>query len=129
LTRDWHVDGYPANKSLVPHGMAVVLNNPSVWRHTAPAHPERHLRCARHLGADARDAASEDAGDVLAGRVIELMRATGMPNGLTALGFGESDVDALATGAEPQYRVIKNAPVPIGCDELKALFRSALTYW
>src|SRR4030095_3531361 len=26
LTKDWHVDGYPAGKSLVPHGMAVVLN-------------------------------------------------------------------------------------------------------
>jgi hydroxyacid-oxoacid transhydrogenase len=129
LARDWHVDGYPSGKSLVPHGMAVVLNNPSVWRHTARAHPERHLRCARHLGADARDAHFDDAGEVLAARIIELMRATGMPNGLTALGFGEKDVDDLATGAEPQYRVIKNAPVDIGRDELKGLFRSALAYW
>ena len=129
LARDWHVDGYPPSKSLVPHGMAVVLNNPSVWRHTARAHPERHLRCARHLGADTRDAHFDDAGEVLAARIIELMRATGMPNGLTALGFGEKDVDDLATGAEPQYRVIKNAPVDIGRDELKGLFRSALAYW
>jgi len=129
LARDWHVDGYPSGKSLVPHGMAVVLNNPSVWRHTARAHPERHLRCARHLGADTRDAHFDDAGEVLAARIIELMRATGMPNGLTALGFGEKDVDDLATGAEPQYRVIKNAPVDIGRDELKGLFRSALAYW
>jgi len=129
LARDWHVDGYPPGKSLVPHGMAVVLNNPSVWRHTARAHPERHLRCARHLGADTRDAHFDDAGEVLAARIIELMRATGMPNGLTALGFGEKDVDDLATGAEPQYRVIKNAPVDIGREELKGLFRSALAYW
>ena len=57
LVKDWHVDGYPAGKPLVPHGMAVVLNNPSVWRHTAPAHPTRHLRCAHALGAsiDGRD--------------------------------------------------------------------------
>jgi alcohol dehydrogenase class IV len=52
-----------------------------------------------------------------------------MPNGLNALGFDESHVDALATGAEPQYRVIRNAPVDIGRDELKRLFRSALRYW
>jgi hypothetical protein len=57
------------------------------------------------------------------------MRATGMPNGLTALGFGEGDVDALATGAEPQYRVIKNAPVDIGRPQLQSLFRAALRYW
>ena len=129
LTRDWHVDGYPERKSLVPHGMAVVLNNPSVWRHTAPAHPERHLRCAVHLGADARGATPEDAGEVLAGRIIELMRATGMPNGLTALGFDDDDVDALATGAEPQYRVIRNAPVDIGRSQLQQLFKAAMRYW
>jgi alcohol dehydrogenase class IV len=129
LVRDWHVQGYPEGRTLVPHGMAVVLNNPSVWRHTAHAHPERHLRCAQHLGADTRGATAQDAGEVLAGRIIELMRATGMPNGLTALGFGERDVDALATGAEPQYRVIKNAPVDIGRPQLQALFRAALTYW
>ena len=39
LTKDWHVAGYPEGKTLVPHGMAVVLNNPSVWRYTAPTLP------------------------------------------------------------------------------------------
>ena len=129
LTKNWHVDGYPEGKTLVPHGMAVVLNNPSVWRHTAPAHPERHLHCARALGAEMRGATPGDAGEVLATRIIDLMKATGMPNGLTALGFGESEIDALATGAEPQYRVIKNAPVDIGRDDLRSLFRAALRYW
>jgi alcohol dehydrogenase class IV len=129
LTKDWHVPGYPEGKTLVPHGMAVVLNNPSVWRHTAPAHPERHLHCASCLGAEIRGATPDDAGEILAGRVIEMMRATGMPNGLTALGFAEKEIDALATGAEPQYRVIKNAPVDIGRDELKSLFRAAFRYW
>jgi alcohol dehydrogenase class IV len=76
-----------------------------------------------------RGATDDDAGEVLASRVIDMMKATGMPNGLTALGFGEKEIDALATGAEPQYRVIKNAPVDIGRDEIKSLFRAALRYW
>ena len=63
----------------MPHGMAVVLNNPSVWRTTAPTHPARHLACAHALGADARDATPDDAGEVLATRIIEFMRATDMP--------------------------------------------------
>jgi hydroxyacid-oxoacid transhydrogenase len=129
LARDWQVRGYPEGKTLVPHGMAVVLNNPSVWRHTAPHSPQRHLHCACALGADAKDASPDDAGEVLAKRVIELMRAADMPNGLAALGFGEADLDALATGAEPQYRVIRNAPVDVGRDDLKGLFRAALRYW
>lgn len=129
LTKDWHVPGYPAGASLVPHGMAVVLNNPSVWRFTAAHHPSRHLHCACSLGADSTGATPDDAGEVLANRVIELMRATGMPNGLTALGLGEEHIDALATGSEPQYRVIRNAPVDVGRDDLKHLFRDALRYW
>jgi hydroxyacid-oxoacid transhydrogenase len=129
LAKDWHVDGYPEGKTLVPHGMAVVLNNPSVWRYTAPCCPERHLHGARCLAAEARGATPADAGEVLATRVIELMRSTAMPNGLTALGFGESHLDALATGAEPQYRVIRNAPKDVGRDDLKSLFRAALSYW
>jgi len=52
-----------------------------------------------------------------------------MPNGLAALGFNDTDLDELATGAEPQYRVIRNAPIDVGRDELKALFRAALSYW
>ena len=129
LVKDWQVKGYPEGKTLVPHGMAVVLNNPSVWRHTAFAHPERHLRCARALGGSTNGATHADAGEVLAGRVVELMRAAGMPNGLTALGFDEAHLDALATGAEPQYRVIKNAPIDVGRDEIRSLFRAALRYW
>ena len=98
LARDFHVDGYPQGKTLVPHGMAVVLNNPSVWRYTAPCCPERHLHGAASLGADTRDACPSTPARSLAQRVIELMRATDMPNGLNALGFGAKDVEALADG-------------------------------
>jgi alcohol dehydrogenase class IV len=129
LARDWHVPGYPEGRTLVPHGMAVVLNNPSVWHYTAPCSPERHLHGARCLGADTGGARADDAGGILAGRVIELMKATQMPNGLTALGFGSGDLEALATGAEPQYRVIRNAPKDVSRDDLVGLFRAALSYW
>src|ERR1700682_1693144 len=129
LTRDFHLDGYPATKSLVPHGMAVVLNNPSVWRYTASCSPQRHLHGAACLGAETRDALPEDAGEALAGRVIEMMRATGMPNGLSDLGSPLDDVDALATGSEPQYRVIRNAPKEVSREDLKSLFTAAMRYW
>jgi alcohol dehydrogenase class IV len=132
LARNYHVPGYPEGKTLVPHGMAVVLNNPSVWRYTAACSPERHAQSAASLGADVRgmnpgDAA--EAGEALAGRVIELMRAAGIPNGLGDLGFGAGDVDALAAGAEPQWRVIRNAPKDVSRDDLKALFGAAMRYW
>ena len=129
LTKDWHVPGYPEGRTLVPHGMAVVLNNPSVWRYTAACCPQRHLHGAACLGARTDGARAEDAGEILASRVIELMQATAMPNGLAALGFDATHLDALAQGAEPQYRVIKNAPKDVSRDDLKVLFLAALSYW
>jgi alcohol dehydrogenase class IV len=131
LARNFHLPGYPTGKTLVPHGMAVVLNNPSVWRYTAPCSPERHVHAARSLGApaDVRPGDAHEAGEALAGRVIELMRAAGIPNGLSALGFGATDVDALAAGAEPQWRVIRNAPKDVSRDDLKGLFGGAMKYW
>ncbi len=132
LARDWHVPGYPAGKTLVPHGMAVVLHNPAVWRYTAPCSPERHVHGARCLGGetwDIRPGDAAEAGEALAGRVIELMRAAGMPNGLAELGFTGQDIDALAAGAEPQWRVIRNAPKDVSRDDLKGLFSAAMRYW
>jgi hydroxyacid-oxoacid transhydrogenase len=132
LARNFELPGYPPGKTLVPHGMAVVLNNPSVWRYTAPCCPERHVHGAACLGAATRDVKPGDAteaGEILAGRVIEMMRATGIPNGLSGLGFRAGDVDALATGAEPQWRVIRNAPKDVTPDDLKGLFGSAMKYW
>jgi len=82
-----------------------------------------------HAGAKTQGAGPAEAGEALAGRVVELMRAADMPNGLAALGFGTADVDALATGAEPQYRVIRNAPKDVARDDLKSLFSAAMTYW
>ena len=124
-----HFDGYPANEPLIPHGMSVVLNAPSVYRFTACACPDRHLAGADALGADVRGATPDDAGEIVAQRLIELMRATGIPNGLGAIGFDASDVAALADGAFPQKRVIGNAPRAVTRDDLAQLFAGAMRYW
>lgn len=122
-------DGYPQDEPLVPHGMSVVLNAPAVFRWTSQANPERHLRMASALGADVRNADPSDAGELLAERVIELMRATGMPNGLSAIGYGEDDVDALVAGTLPQHRVTKISPREVDADALKVLFQNSMVLW
>jgi hydroxyacid-oxoacid transhydrogenase len=129
LVRDFRPSGYPAHEPLVPHGMAVILNAPSSFRYTAQASPRRHLEGAQLLGADTRDAGAPDAGEVLAGELIRIMRAVGMPNGLGGVGYSEGDVTALTDGAFPQQRLLQNAPREMSKPVLTDLFRHAMRYW
>ena len=129
MVRDYVPEGYPPSHPLVPHGMAVVLNAPAVFRFTASANPEQHLQAARLMGTDVSGAAPEDAGDILADAIIELMRKVGMPNGLSAVGYGPDDVDKLVEGTLPQHRVTKLSPRPVSAADLKQLFLDSLTLW
>lgn len=127
--KDFCPDGYPQDEPLVPHGMSVVLNAPAVFRWTGQAGSDRHLCMAEAMGADVSNVDPEDAGDLLAERIIGLMRATGMPNGLSAIGFGEDDVDLLVEGTLPQHRVTKISPRPVDANALRELFLSSMTIW
>jgi hydroxyacid-oxoacid transhydrogenase len=129
LVRDFRAPGYPADEPLVPHGMAVILNAPSSFRFTAEVSPERHLEGARLLGADTQGAGAKDAGEVLANELIRIMRAVGMPNGLSGVGYTEDDVVALTEGAYPQQRLLQNAPRELSKPVLADLFRQAMRYW
>jgi hydroxyacid-oxoacid transhydrogenase len=129
MVRDYVPDGYPAEHPIIPHGMAVALNTPAVVRFTAQANPERHLTAARLMGADPSGAAPQEAGDLLAEAIINLMRRTGMPNGLSAVGYGPNDVDELVEGTLPQHRVTKLAPRPAGAGELRRLFLDSMRLW
>ena len=81
------------------------------------------------MGADVAGARPEDAGELLAGAIIALMRQTGMPNGLKAVGYGPDDVDALVAGTIVQHRVTKLSPRPASEADLKQLFLDSMTLW
>jgi hydroxyacid-oxoacid transhydrogenase len=129
MVKEFCPDGYPQDEPLVPHGMSVVLNAPAVFRWTAQTDPARHLRMAQAMGADVRGAAPEDAGELLAQQVIGLMRATSMPNGLSAVGYTETDIERLVAGTLPQHRVTKISPRPVDADALRQLFRDSMVLW
>jgi len=120
---------YPADHPMIPHGIAVTLNAPAAFRWCASANPERHLWAAQLMGVDTCGARPEDAGDVLAGAVAGLMQRTGMPNGLSAVGFSEDDVEQLVTGTLAQQRLLKLAPRPVDAAALRAMFREAMKIW
>jgi hydroxyacid-oxoacid transhydrogenase len=129
MVRSYRPEGVNLDHPLIPHGMSVILNAPAVFRFTASADPERHLWAARLLGVDTRGAAPDDAGALIADRLIALMQQLGVPNGLSAIGFTEADLDALVAGTLPQHRVTKLSPRPAGAEELRQLFADSLTLW
>ncbi len=129
LVETFQPDGYPKGEPMVPHGMSVIVNSPSVFRRTASCDPTRHLESAGWLGADIAGAGDDDAGEVLASQIIALMRATGMPNGLTGVGYGAEHIEALAAGSLPQRRLLDNAPIDIDRDVLIDLYQGAVSYW
>ncbi len=129
MVKSYIPEGYGVDHPLVPHGMAVIVNAPAVFRWTASTNPDLHLHAAGLLGVDTRGAAPEDAGELIAGKLIEIMRQTGMPNGLKALGYGPDDVDDLVAGTLPQHRVTKLSPRPVTAEALHALFLDSMTCW
>ena len=129
MVHDYVPEGYPPEHPLVPHGMAVVLNAPAVFRFTAPANPEQHLYAAKLMGKDISGVSPDDAGEVLSSAIIEIMRKVEMPNGLSAVGYGPDDVDKLVEGTLPQHRVTKLSPRPASAEDLKQLFLDSMELW
>ena len=129
LMRDVVTDDYPVASPFVPHGISVILTSPSVFRFTAVGAPERHLEAAQCLGAKADGATPGDAGEVVANRIIELMRETQIPNGLQGIGFEPGAADALAQSAMRQRRAIGNAPRETTGADATEIFKGAMSYW
>jgi hydroxyacid-oxoacid transhydrogenase len=129
LKHQFTASGYEEWEPMVPHGIAVVINAPAAFRFTAAANPARHLEAAAALGADVTGATPDDAGEILAQAFISLMRATGLPNGISALGYDEGDIPALAAGAYAQQRLLVIAPRGVSRPDLEGLYRDALSYW
>lgn len=129
MVKSFNPNGYEVDHPIIPHGMSVILNTPAVVRFTAPSDPKRHLIAAQALGADISGVPDEAAGELLAERVIHFMKLTDMPNGLSAVGYDQTDIPALVQGTLPQHRVTKLSPIAAGEAELTQLFEDSMVIY
>ena len=129
MVRDYFPDGYPKDHPMIPHGMGVALVAPAAFRFMGPAKPDRFPLAARLMGVDTAGVAPEAAGELVASRLVDLMRRLGMPNGLKAVGYTEDDVDKLVEGTLPQHRVIKLSPRPASVEDFRRMFLESMTLW
>jgi len=100
----------------VPHGYAVAVTAPAVFRFIADAAPERCVAAARLL----------DGGDDLADSLARLMEDVGAPTRLSEIGYGADDLAKLVPGALDQRRLLVGSPKEIGAAELEALLEASL---
>jgi alcohol dehydrogenase class IV len=81
------------------------------------------------LGADAQDIAASESGELLARHLQQMMQVTGVPNGISGVGFTQEHVSDLAQAAATQQRLLSVAPRPVGEQDLYSLYNDALSYW
>jgi hydroxyacid-oxoacid transhydrogenase len=124
--REFHAEGYPPDRPLVPHGLSVILNAPAAFRFTASSTPERHLEAARMLGADVSRASPGDAGAVLAARIVWFMRRLGLPTGLAAIGYSTADIPELVAGTLLQRRLTTMSPREATREDLARMFEESM---
>lgn len=129
LMHDITTEGYPVASPFIPHGISVVVNAPAIFKYLAEGAPARHLEAAQFLGADAASAMPGEAGEVVSERIVQLMRQTGVPNGLSGVGFGIDDVRALAASSIRQTRAINNAPKVANQTDMESIYSNSISYW
>ncbi|GAB3876506.1 hydroxyacid-oxoacid transhydrogenase [Terrabacter terrigena] len=130
--RDFRPDGYPDDHPMVPHGMAVALTAPEAFRWTFAADPERHLAAARLLdpvGSHGGSGRGGEPRDVLPRVLVDLMRDIGMPNGLSAVGYGPGDVADLVEGSLRQQRLLATAPREVDGAALDGIISRSMQLW
>ena len=58
-----------------------------------------------------------------------LMRQIGIPDGIGAVGYTESDVDSLVEGTLKQQRLLATAPREATADDLSGILRESVSLW
>jgi alcohol dehydrogenase class IV len=129
LVKNFSPPDYPKEEPMIPHGLSVIVTAPATFRWTYPVNPERHLRAAQLLGANVSGLTSAEMTEVLPNTLLSLMRDTGIPNGVAALGYGESDVSPLIDGTLKQQRLLVNCPRSVGAEELQHIIYDSFEYW
>ncbi|HVB24584.1 MAG TPA: hydroxyacid-oxoacid transhydrogenase [Ktedonobacteraceae bacterium] len=129
LVKNFSPPDYPKEEPMIPHGLSVIVTAPATFRWTYPVSPERHLRAAQLLGANVSGLTSAEMREVLPNTLLSLMHDTGIPNGLSALGYSDSDVSPLIEGTLKQQRLLVNCPRSVGAEELQHIIHDSFEYW
>jgi alcohol dehydrogenase class IV len=127
MVKDYLPAGYPSDEPMVPHGQSVSLTAPQAFRFTFESAPRRHLRAAALLAPDA-DTCSDPA-EQLPAALVDLMRDIGIPNGIGAVGYTESEIPELTLGAMKQQRLLAMCARQVDEEDIASIFAKSIENW
>jgi alcohol dehydrogenase class IV len=126
MKHEYKPDGYDVEEPLTPHGFSVIVTAPAAFRFTYEGDRDKHHKVAELLtGTPVTDGDESTLPDVL----VSLMQDVGAPRGVSELGYGEDDVDAIVDGACKQQRLLVVAPTEVGPNELAGIVRDSMDNW
>ncbi|MEV5749479.1 hydroxyacid-oxoacid transhydrogenase [Actinoallomurus sp. NPDC052308] len=128
MVTEYRPRDYITDHALVPHGESVIATAPAAFEFTYPAAPERHLRAAELLGASTAGVTIRNGADLLPQTILDIMRDTGGPSGVSAFGYGAKDIPLLVDGAAKQQRLLVGCPRDVGDDDLTRIFHASMKY-
>ncbi|OEU90391.1 alcohol dehydrogenase [Streptomyces abyssalis] len=127
MVKEYRPSGYPQDEPMVPHGQSVSLTAPEAFRFCFPSAPERHLRAAELLAPGMERL--PDPAEQLPRALVGLMSDIGIPNGIGAVGYGESDVPGLVPGTMKQQRLLATCPRPVREEDIERILLSSVQNW
>jgi hydroxyacid-oxoacid transhydrogenase len=127
LVKDYRPAGYPQDEPMVPHGQSVSLTAPEAFRFCFDSAPERHLRAASWLAP--RMDTLDDPAEQLPAALTDLMRDIGIPNGIGAVGYTESDVPDLVPGTMKQQRLLATCPKTPDEEDIARILTNSIENW
>jgi len=127
--KTWIPPDYNLDYSMVPHGLGCTIGAPAVVKFTASTDFEKHALMAEMLGEDIEVYPLRDAAMLLPEAIIKLMQDIDFPNGLTELGFNESEIPQLVQGTLKQQRTLSCSPRPVTAKDLEKMFADSMSFW
>jgi len=127
--KSWTPPDYNLGYPMAPHGLACTIGSPAVVKFTASTDFEKHALMAEMLGEDVEGYPLRDAAMLLPDAIIKLMQDINFPNGLTELGFNESEIPQLVQGTLKQQRTLSCSPRPVTAKDLEQMFADSMSFW